>query len=342
MICASNDKGDPRLLQPKRLEQAHPFVDELSRSYCRLLNGRPASLLLAVSGGTDSAALLWGTARLASALGLRLEVASMDHGLRPESGLEVAGVREWASKLELPFHARLLSLQRGAALEARAREARYAALEALRSDRVLDFLVTAHTCSDQAETVLMRLGRGAALRGMRGIAHRKGVILRPMLGMSRSCASDFVRRIGCRPFEDPSNQDPGQLRARIRHRLLPFYAEIIGISTESLSHRLSSFARLAAEDESLLQEWADRAYRQLALIPGHLDAVGVRSLQRPLRRRVLARLLEEAGLTIDGQLVDRVDAAVLKSRRATLPARRWLETSGGVIRLNHADGGQAG
>ncbi|MFP2932749.1 tRNA lysidine(34) synthetase TilS, partial [Pyxidicoccus sp. 3LG] len=130
-------------------------MTSLEAAYARLgVEGR--SVLLAVSGGADSTALLVGTARVAPKLRLRAEVATLDHGLRPESAAEVQAVARLAASLGLPCHVRELRLRAGAAVEARAREARYAALETLRRERGLDVLATAHTATDQAETLLMR------------------------------------------------------------------------------------------------------------------------------------------------------------------------------------------
>ena len=129
----------------------------------RRLKGARASILVAVSGGADSTALMLSLSRIAPRLSLRLEVASLDNGLRPESAAEADAVVRRAERLGLVGHARRLSLEGGPGLEQRARQARYADLEALRLERGLQLVATAHTASDQAETVLMRLARGTAL-----------------------------------------------------------------------------------------------------------------------------------------------------------------------------------
>ncbi|HXN41204.1 MAG TPA: tRNA lysidine(34) synthetase TilS, partial [Myxococcaceae bacterium] len=135
------------------------FISTLSHAY-RRLGAAKHSVLLAVSGGADSVALLLGTEQVAKPLGLRLQVASLDHALRPESAMEVAAVRLLAEQRGLPFHARSLNLKAGSGTEARARAARYEALEEIRAAEHLDLIATGHTASDQAETLLMRLTRG--------------------------------------------------------------------------------------------------------------------------------------------------------------------------------------
>jgi len=118
-------------------------------------------ILVAVSGGVDSLALLVAAAGVA---GGRTGVGSVDHGLRPEAAAEVARVRELARSLALPFHTESLSLRPGPGAEARARAARYAALERMAREHGYAAIATAHTADDQAETLLMRLARGSALR----------------------------------------------------------------------------------------------------------------------------------------------------------------------------------
>jgi tRNA(Ile)-lysidine synthase len=185
-------------------------------------------VLLAVSGGADSTALMVASAALAGPLGLRLEVACVDHGLRPESASEAQAVRAQAEALGLPISISSVSLLVGPGLEARARQARYAALERVREGRGLSQIATAHTADDQAETLLMRLARGAALRGAVGIREVRGRVIRPMLRLRRTDARTFLRTLGVPWREDPMNADPAFLRVRVRTRLLPWMAELTG------------------------------------------------------------------------------------------------------------------
>jgi tRNA(Ile)-lysidine synthase len=155
----------------------------LERSY-RRLGAIDQGVLVAISGGADSTALLIGTAALTKQLG-RVEAACLDHGLRAEAADEVESVRALAGLLGVPFHTQRLELVSGPGLEERARDARYSALEVLRAKAGLGLIATAHTASDQAETLLMRLARGASLRGAAGIRARRGRLVRPMLEVTR-------------------------------------------------------------------------------------------------------------------------------------------------------------
>lgn len=291
------------------------------------LEGR--SVLIAVSGGADSTALLLGTALVREQLRLSVEVATLDHGLRPESAGEARAVERLAALHSLPCHVRLLHLRPGAGVELRAREARYEALEAIRSERGLTAVATAHTATDQAETLLMRLARGTALRGAAGILPRRGSVVRPMLELTREQIEAFLQEQGVGFISDPMNADPQLFRTRVRRDVLPALTRAAGFP---VAERLASFARLAGEDEALLDSMAHSAWDRLVLEGGGVDAVGVRALELPLRRRVLARLLVQEGTTVDDASLMRVLEAVERGGSATLSHGLQLRASGGSVR----------
>lgn len=312
-----------------RASPARPSLTAaLARSYAEQ-GARSRSVLLAVSGGADSTALLVGTARVREALALRVEVATVDHGLRPEAAGEVTSVVGLASRLGLTCHVRRLALGPGAGLEARAREARYATLEALRKELGLDFVATGHTLDDQAETLLMRLSRGAALRGARAIHARASTLLRPLLACSREDVLAFLATEEVGFVRDPMNADPSFFRTRVRRDVLPALNRAAGFST--VEH-LATFARLASEDEALLAGLADAAWERLALPGGGLEAVGLRALEPPLARRVLARLLGAAGARVDHATLERGRDVVARGGAMPLSGGLLLKATGGRVR----------
>jgi tRNA(Ile)-lysidine synthase len=287
--------------------------------------------LLAVSGGADSLALLTAAAEVAPG---RVGVASLDHGLRPEAVAEVESVQKLAAQLGLAFHTASLGLKPGPAMEARARQARYAALESLRGAHGYAFVATAHTQDDQAETLLMRLSRGAALRGAGAIRARAGYLVRPLLGVSRTDVLAHVAAHGLVPVQDPSNQDASLLRTRVRADVLP---ALVAAAGPAALKNLASFAALAAEDEALLAEQAALGLDR-ARVEGGLDAVAVRSLPAPLRRRVLVAFLEEAQVPVSAALLGQLEAALQRGGHAGLPGRRLLRCEGGLLRVARPEG----
>jgi tRNA(Ile)-lysidine synthase len=282
--------------------------------------------LLAVSGGADSLALMTAAAEVAP---LRVGVASLNHGLRPESKDEVEGVRTLAAGLGLAFHTAALGLPPGPGMEARARHARYAALEAMRAQAGYAWVATAHTSDDQAETLLMRLARGAALRGAGAIRARRGHLVRPFLGVGRAEVEAYVSAQGLTPVRDPSNVDASLLRARVRAGVLPALLEAAGPS--AVKH-LAAFAAQAAEDEAILSEQALLCLER-ARVEGGLDAVAIRSLLPPLRRRALVAWLEEAGVQPSSVLLGQLESALRRGGHTGLPGRRLLKCEGGLVRV---------
>lgn len=315
-------------LLSRRVPLLPPLAKKLGLAY-RDFGVSGEKLLLAVSGGADSTALLLGSAQVAPALKLLLSVGTVDHGLRSESQQEVEGVRSVAAKLGLPFHSRKLALAEGPSLEARARQARYLALEDIRSEARCDWIATAHTASDQAETLLMRLLRGTALGGASGIRPRRGRLIRPLLGCSRREVERYLTELGATFAVDPMNADFRFTRARIRAQLIPSVESAGG--TDAVSH-LAAFASMAAEDAEYLDELAAAAHARLLQAPGRLDAPGLRALLPALRRRVLARLMLDAGARVDRAALARALTAVSSNGRATLSHGFEIRSAGGIVR----------
>ncbi len=183
------------------------------------------TVLAAVSGGGDSQAMLSVLARLAPQLGFKLLAHGVDHGLRREAAGELDLAETLATKLGVPFGRSRLALGRGSNLQARARDARYRALREVAAPH--DALIaTAHHADDRAETVLLRLLRGAGPRGLAVLAPRAHDVIRPLV---RAAKRDVVLHLQrhCLDFaEDPSNKDAAFLRVRVRAEALPLLAQL--------------------------------------------------------------------------------------------------------------------
>jgi tRNA(Ile)-lysidine synthase len=298
----------------------------IERAVAASFERQAGRILVAVSGGVDSLALLVAAAGVA---GGRTGVASLDHGLRPAAAAEVERVRELARSLGLPFHTESLHLRPGPGVEARARTARYAALERMARDHGYAAIATAHTADDQAETLLMRLARGSALRGAAGIRTDAPRLLRPLLGVRRAETEAFVAAAGLVPARDPTNADPRLFRTRIRHHVLPALREAAG---PSVVERLARFARSAAEDEALLSGQAAQALERVREGTG-LDAVAVRALPWPIRARALRSWLEALGHPVSDGLLRDVAGAIDRGSRTGLPGRAVLSAEGSWVRV---------
>jgi len=194
----------------------------------RALFERGDRVIVAVSGGPDSMALLHALWEVRDRLGLILEVAGVDHGLRPAAAEELAVVRARAEALGLPFVGLAVDVarhRRGASLQDAARRARLGALAALATERGARRVALGHQADDQAETVLFRIVRGTGLAGLQGIPYRRDPFVRPLLDLRRAEILRYLRRRSIPFVDDPSNADLRFARARIRHRHLPALAE---------------------------------------------------------------------------------------------------------------------
>ncbi|HKP27881.1 MAG TPA: tRNA lysidine(34) synthetase TilS [Gemmatimonadales bacterium] len=204
------------------------------------LNLEPGPVVVAVSGGPDSLALLHLMREVASSF--ELIVAHVDHGIHPESAKVAAEVGRAAAHLNLSFE--MVSLALGPdASETRAREARYRWLRDLARKRKA-WLFTAHHRDDQVETVLMRVLKGSGPAGLAGIATVSGRLVRPLLPFGRDEIRAWLSSLGVSGWDDPANQDPKHLRSWLRNQLIPAAREHVA----ALDQRLLGLAGQAATD----------------------------------------------------------------------------------------------
>src|SRR6185295_17344235 len=204
--------------------------DVLATIAARDLLHRGDRVVVAVSGGPDSMALLHVLWELRERLGLTLEVAAVDHGLRAGARRELALVRERAAALGLPFSevevdvAAERRARRGASVQDAARDARLRALAALARSHGANRVALGHQADDQAETILYRIVRGTGVAGLAGIPYCRDVFIRPLLDVTRPRILRYLRARSIPFVEDPSNADPRFARARMRHEILPALA----------------------------------------------------------------------------------------------------------------------
>jgi tRNA(Ile)-lysidine synthase len=234
------------------------------------------AIVLAVSGGPDSVALMWLAARWRRALarGPRLFAVTIDHGLRAEAAAEAREVKRLARTLDLPHRTmRWSDAKPKTGLPAAARDARYRLLVRAAQARGATHILTAHTSDDQAETLLMRMLRGSGIAGLAAMARlseRDGVLLaRPFLNVSKSRLIATLKRAKITFADDPTNRDPGFTRPRLRALMPALAAE--GGDTRNLTRLASRLARANAALEILV----DGAERYLALKGGETSERGI-------------------------------------------------------------------
>jgi tRNA(Ile)-lysidine synthase len=213
---------------------------------------RGARIVVAVSGGADSCALLAGLVALAERhdFPLRLAVAHINHGLRGAASHEDAKfVANLAASYDLPFFGAAVRLEATHAnLEERARDARLAALRGIAGAWRAYAIALGHTRDDQAETFLLRLARGGGVGSLAGMSvWRADGLLRPLLGHSRAAGRAYLHSRGLAWVEDESNSSPEFFRNRVRHELMPVLDRVLGMDAGARLARLAEELRVESE-----------------------------------------------------------------------------------------------
>ncbi len=226
------------------------------RAFPDLVGGK---VVVALSGGADSVALLRLLVASRESLRLELVAAHVHHHLRgAEADLDLEFCRRLAAAWAVPFAERHLDPRPLARVSPEAwwRRERYRLLEEVRQSTASDAIATAHTQDDQAETVLLKLLRGAGPRGLAGIRRRAGRVVRPLLDLRREALRSWLTAVGQRWREDATNLAPGRPRSAVRHEILPLLCRYAPALVE---HLAALAATLAADEEVLASLLAEQA-----------------------------------------------------------------------------------
>ncbi len=281
----------------------------------------PGRFVVAFSGGLDSTVLLTALVRLAGRE--RVGATHVDHGLHPSSGAWASHCAAYCATLGVAIRMRRVPVARasGRGLEAAAREARYRALEALLEPG--EMAVTAHHADDQLETVLLRLLRGAGVRGMRGIAafgpFGRGALGRPLLGLRRAAIEAQAREWRLEWLEDPANADLHHDRNFLRHAVVPLLAR-------RWPQASSSAGRLAAQMADAEELLGDAAAADAAALEDarRVPRAALAALSPARRRNLLRHLLRAAGFAPpSARKIDELCGALLGARPGANPLVRW-------------------
>jgi tRNA(Ile)-lysidine synthase len=292
------------------------------------------ALVLAVSGGPDSIAMMWLAARWRRALkrGPQLIAVTIDHGLRPEATREAREVKRLARTLDLAHRTlRWRGAKPKTGLPAAARDARYLLLAKAARAAGATHVLTAHTQDDQAETLLMRMSRGSGIAGLAAMARqsqREGVVLaRPLLDIPKARLVATLKKARIGFADDPTNRDSSFTRPRFRALMPALAAE--GFDARNLTRLAVRMARANAALE-ILVDGAERYLKLGPRDPDHagFDANGFAALAEEIRLRLLLRRIDRVGHEGPAELgkVEALLAALDRAVAATGPA-------GGRIRL---------
>lgn len=259
-------------------------------------------VLVALSGGPDSLCLLAVLASLRTELSIEIEAVHVDHGLRPESADEAARVQDLCAQVGIPCHIRRAAVldrvaEAGCSIQEAARELRYAACYEVAEATAAQRIAMGHTADDQAETVLMRLLRGAGPTGLAGIPPARGMVIRPLISVWREQILAYCHSRNLQYIEDASNRSEKYIRNRVRHQLIPYLEREYNPKIREALWRLSEVLR--ADEEYLDADVAAR-FRSPELAgeegPGwaRVRAAGLRALPLGMARRMVRHAYAKA------------------------------------------------
>jgi len=251
-----------------------------------------APIVIALSGGADSAALAW----VVVAAGRQARAVTVDHGLAVSAPL-VAAAAEIAARLGLDHE--VVAAEGSGTDEGSLRDARYAALEA--AARPGEVLVGGHTADDQAETVLGNLLRGAGAGGLSGIPQRRGRWVRPLLEMERAETRALAAEAGLPFCDDPDNDDPRRRRSRLRTEVIPYLAEAVNPNVAGALRRAGA---LAAADDAVLEARAAGVPVRVQGGEARLPAAWLATLPEAVAGRVVRAALRALTGTYPGSARD--------------------------------------
>lgn len=254
-------------------------------------------VLCAVSGGADSVCMLHMLYELRQELEIELFAAHYEHGLRGEEALrDAAFVEDCCKKLGICFklgHGDVpaFAREKGMSIEEAARHLRYDFLQKTAAEFGCDRIATAHNADDNAETVLFNLSRGSGALGLRGIPERRGMIVRPLLHMSRGEIESWLSERGLAFVHDSSNDSDDYSRNLIRHRVMPALKSINPACTAAIA----SAGQLLAEDEDFIQSEA-RGFIDRHFDGESLPVAELKGLHRAVASRVF-RMMSKKSLS---------------------------------------------
>lgn len=300
---------------------------------------RNCLILVALSGGADSTALLNSLLELKEEFNLELSIAHLDHGLRgKESKKDASFVRSKARELGLRASIDKREVNRvvdgeNLSLEEAAREVRYEFLSEIADEQGVDYVALGHNRNDQAETVLMNIIRGAGLRGLGGMQEVKGRYIRPLLNLKRDEIKNYIEARGLDYRRDKTNKNTDFLRNRIRHELIP---ELEDNYNPKVVENLTRMAELAKEAHSFIEDRADDVSRDIRItkkIDGTcFDRAKFSALNTYLQKAVIRKLISKVKGDLQDVTSTHVDNVISKIEDE--PARTLLSLPEVTFTLN--------
>lgn len=301
----------------------------------RKLLERGMKVLAACSGGPDSTAMLFVLARLAPEFGFTLASASVNHGLREAAADEVKIAARQAEKAGIRFYPLSIHLTKKTSVQANARNRRYAALKKLANEIGAQRIAVGHTQDDQAETVLMRILRGAGIGGLSGTdPHRSDGVIRPLIDCRRQKVHLYAHQRCSEIVQDPSNSDERYERVRIRNAVLPALA----LENPAIVRHLSDLADDARDQEKMIAFHAHNLLREACNDSRTLSKPLLRKVDRATRRAALRLWISaQTGFDPGRSHIEQIDRAMNRRGEIWLPQGWVVFITKDIVSCEHQD-----
>ena len=292
----------------------------------------------ALSGGADSVCLLLILLKIKNNLDFKLDAFHVNHMIRGrEADRDEEFCRSLCKKYGVEFHCAHADVpsyakKSGKSLEEAARDIRYRLLlEHAESGK----LATAHTASDNAETIIFNMARGSGIKGLCGIPPVRDNIIRPLIYETRADVENFLKEQNQGYVTDSTNLSDDYSRNRIRHRIIP---EILKIN-ESFFKTISANTQLMAEEDRYLQSLADKAYNKCK--SGHSSFSGLNNYDRVIRKRCLVRIFREEKLPVSMEKINAADNLILSGGKINIIKNVYITSNKGILFIERTSVKQA-
>lgn len=292
-------------------------------------------VLVGLSGGADSVALLCLLNSIKDALSLKIYACHINHGIRGEEAkrdedfciflCEKLGIELFVERISVPE----IALIRKCSLETAGRDERYRILNRLAGEKDTKIAV-AHNLNDLSETVIFNLLRGSSLKGVSSLREVRGNIYRPLLKTSREDIEKYLKSIGQDYVNDSSNFHDEYTRNKIRHNIMPLLKEINSKAAEHIAF----FSERVKEDNDYLENIATTVFSELYCEKG-LN-VKINGYHVSIKNRVLALFLEENGVSVSAQNIDALNELLVFGGRVNLSGNSMFKKIGDAIYREHA------
>ncbi len=287
-------------------------------------------VLIGLSGGADSVFLMYFFINLAEEYNLTLKCAHIEHGIRGNDSVEDCEFcRELCKKNNIQFNELSIDAPKEAAeakmgVEEYSRYRRYEFFDSIPCDKI----ATAHSLSDNVETIIFKLIRGCSLKGASGIPPKRGKIIRPLIETSGEDIRFWLNENNIQYRTDKTNYDNDYSRNYIRNSIVPMFSKI----NSNYEDAFSRFAASALEDSEFLDKLADESYEKIK-INNHIEIEKLINIERPLRLRIIAKFLAENGVRVNNYNIIGVENILKNMSRIQLADNLYAVTSNGYLEI---------